>query len=310
MSAPLLRDPLGGPTDPTVIRNEQTGQWWMFYTQRRPADPGSGVEWVHGSRIGVAVSDDGARWAYRGVVDGLDPADADGVNTHWAPEVLWDGLRYHMYLTWISGVPSAWSGHERRIAHLVSDDLEQWSHEGFLDLGSRYVIDAAVAPTPDGRLRLWYKDEADGSTTWVAVSDDWNTWNVVGQVIGGVAHEGPNVFALGGWIWMIVDEWRGQRVYRSDDGISWSAQGLILNLPGIEPEDRQVGRHADVVVRGEDAVAFYFTHPEWDGSNDVEGQAGELRRSEVHRARLWVDVDDDGNDGVLRCDRDAPLDAL
>lgn len=302
MSAPLLSDPLGGPTDPTVIRNERTGQWWMFYTQRRPDDPGEGVEWVHGSRIGVAVSDDGSRWHYRGVVDGLDPAGEEGVNTSWAPEVVWDGHRYSMYLTWIRGVPSTWAGHERRIAHLVSDDLEYWEHRGFLELSSNYVIDAAAARTPDGLLRLWYKDEADGSATYAAVSSDGETWEVEGRVIGGVPHEGPNVFALDGWQWMIVDEWRGQRVYRSDDGVTWSPQGLILDEPGAHPEDRQVGRHADVVIRGADAVAFYFTHPEWDGSNDVEIQAGSLRRSEVHRARLWVE------DGVLRCDRDVPAD--
>lgn len=304
MSAPLLSDPLGGPTDPTVIRDEQTGQWRMFYTQRRPSDPGHGVEWVHGSRIGMAVSDDGARWHYRGVVDGLDPADEPGLNTHWAPEVVWDGAQYSMYLTWIRGVASTWAGHERRIAHLVSDDLENWEHRGFLELSSNYVIDAAVARTPDGLLRLWYKDEADGSTTWAAVSPDGQSWTVEGRVIDGLPHEGPNVFPLAGWMWMIVDEWRGQRVYRSHDGVHWTAQGLILDAPGKHPEDRQVGRHADVVVRGEEAVAFYFTHPEWDGSNDVELQSGALRRSEVHRARLWV------AGGTLICDRDAPVDAL
>ncbi|GAB3535591.1 family 43 glycosylhydrolase [Arthrobacter tecti] len=302
MSAPLFTDPLGGPTDPTVIRNEQTGQWWMFYTQRRPSDTGEGVAWVHGSRIGLAVSDDGARWEYRGVAKGLDPVNEHGPNTHWAPEVVWDGSQYHMYLTWIRGVPSTWAGHERRIAHLVSPDLECWLHQGFLELGSRFVIDAAVARTPDSLLRFWYKDEADESTTWSAVSTDWHTWTVEGQVIGGTPHEGPNVFVLDGWFWMVVDEWRGQRVYRSDDGVNWSAQGLILDSPGSHPEDRQVGRHADVVVLGDQAVAFYFTHPEWDGSKDVEQQAGALRRSAVHRAWLWVD------DGVLRCDRNVPAD--
>lgn len=302
MSAPLLSDPLGGPTDPTVIRNEQTGQWWMFYTRRRPADAGTGVEWVHGSRIGVAVSDDGGRWHYRGVVEGLDPEGFPGFNTHWAPEVVWDGARYSMYLTWIAGVPSTWAGHERRIAHLVSSDLQRWQHQGFIPLSSDYVIDAAVARTADGHLRLWYKDEADHSTTYAAVSRDGQDWTVEGQVIGGRPHEGPNVFQLAGWYWMIVDEWRGQRVYRSDDGVQWADQGLILDQPGADPADRQVGRHADVVVCGDHAVAFYFTHPQWDGSNDVEQQSGALRRSEVHRARLWVE------DGILRCDRNVPAD--
>ncbi|MBE0010379.1 MULTISPECIES: glycosyl hydrolase [unclassified Arthrobacter] len=300
MSAPLLADPLGGPTDPTVIQHQRTGQWWMFYTQRRPHARGLGVEWVHGSRIGTAVSDDGAAWRYRGVVEGLDPANTPGRHTHWAPEVAWDGNRYHMYLSWIHGVPSAWAGHERHIAHLTSPDLVCWEHHGFLALGFRYVIDAAVATTADGRVRLWYKDEADGSTTHAAVSQDWHTFAVEGQVIGGVPHEGPNVFALDGWQWLIADEWCGQRVYRSDDGVTWSAQGRILDIPGFHAGDRQVGRHADVVVRGKEAVVFYFTHPHWGGSNAVEAQVGALRESTVHRARLWV------SEGVLRCDRDVP----
>ncbi|MCU1445737.1 hypothetical protein [Cryobacterium sp.] len=71
--APLFRDPVfDGATDPTVIRNRETGQWWMFYTQRRASVEEPGVAWVHGSRIGVAVSDTGDSWVYRGVLDGLD----------------------------------------------------------------------------------------------------------------------------------------------------------------------------------------------------------------------------------------------
>ena len=220
------------------------------------------------------------------------------VNTHWAPEVIDDGEQFHMYLTWIAGTPDRWEGHLRRIVHFTSPDLVGWSRQGALELSSDRVIDAAVALTADGRHRLWYKDEADDSTTWSAVSDDLFRWDVEGQSIGGAPHEGPNVFRLGEWCWLITDEWRGQAVYRSADGIRWQRQGLVLAEPGSHADDRQVARHADVVVQGDHAIAFYFTHPHWDGSEIADASSVAQRRSAIHIARLDV------RDGVLVADRD------
>ncbi|MCP2032000.1 hypothetical protein L1277_002099 [Okibacterium sp. HSC-33S16] len=306
MSAPIFGDPVfDGATDPSVIRNEATREYWMFYTQRRTSAVEPGVAWVHGSRIGIAVSADaGATWRYRGVVDGLDPADAPGPNTHWAPEVIRDGDRYRMYLTWIAGIPTEWDGHRRSIVEFESTDLENWTRIRAIPLSSNRVIDAAIARTGDGRFRLWYKDEADDSTTWAAVGDDLSDWRVEGQAIGGAPHEGPNVFELGGWFWMLTDEWRGQRVHRSADGLSWQRQGLILDAAGRHPLDHQVGRHADVVNRGNDAVVFYFTHPHWDGSEIADATGHDARISVVSVARVWVDADE------LRCDRNPELPLL
>jgi hypothetical protein len=299
VSAPIYRDALwSGASDPVVIRREGAvpAEWWMFYTQRRAALEGEGVEWVHGSRIGVAVSTDGgASWAYRGVVDGLDgPHDGPGPHTHWAPEVVRLGEEYHMYLSWIEGAPSTWAGHERHIVHFVSPDLSTWTRVGRVDVGSHFAIDAAVARTPDGALRMWFKDEAEQSTTWSAVSDDGYSWRREGLVVGGRPHEGPNVFELGGWWWLIVDEWRGQGVYRATDGVDWHRRpGLLLAAPGAHASDRQIGRHADVVVRDDGtAVVFYFTHPGWDGS-ELAGAAGRSERETViHAALLTVENDE------------------
>ena len=306
MSAPIFRDPIfDGATDPTVIRNEATGELWMFYTQRRATVDEPGVALVHGSRIGVAVSaDSGATWEYRGVIDGLDPDDAPGPNTHWAPEVIRDGNSYRMYLTWIAGVPTSWAGHARSIVQFESTDLETWTRIGEIPLSSDRVIDAAVARTGDGRYRLWYKDEADDSTTWAAISDDLTTWRGEGRVIGGDPHEGANVFELGGYYWMLTDEWRGLRVHRSVDGLSWQKDGLILNAAGQHPLDIQVGRHADVVVRGDDAVVYYFTHPHWDGSEIADASGHDARISAISVARVWVE------NGELLCDRDPQLPLL
>jgi len=298
--APLFRDPLyDGASDPTVIRNAATGQWWMFYTQRRATVGGPGVAWVHGSAIGVAVSDTGERWEYRGAAGGLA---TEGI-THWAPEVVRDGARYRMYVTIIDGVPDRWEGHPRRIAEYLSDDLNDWRFERDIPLSSDRVIDAAVERCADGLWRLWYKDEADGSSTWAAVSPDLVEWTVEGRVIGGTPHEGPNVFRLGGWYWLLVDEWRGLRVYRSPDGVRWepqrSEESHLLARPGVRRGDATFGRHADIVVVEEGAWIFYFTHPYWDGALD-RAESPDARVTWIQAAPLRVDGD------ILTCDRDCP----
>ena len=55
----IFRDPVfDGAADPTVIRRESDGRYFMFYTQRRATLECSGVEWAHGTKIGVAVCDE------------------------------------------------------------------------------------------------------------------------------------------------------------------------------------------------------------------------------------------------------------
>ena len=296
----LYRDPVyDGATDPRVVI-DRDGGWWMFYTQRRASltEPGPGVAWVHGSRIGVAVSDDGVSWEYTGTLEptasglllepGPPPGEVD--RTHWAPEVVWDGVQWRMHLTEIDGIPDRWPGHVREVVEYVSDDLRDWRRIGPLELGSDRVIDAALARTPDGLWRLWYKDEAADSVTMVASSPDLHEWSVDGVAIGGRPHEGPDVFELGGFWWMIVDEWRGMGVHRSHDGIRWSRQGGPDDVILESAPDGGHGHHGAHVRDGEDLWFYYF------GQADAEANAasGELRRSAVHRVRLVVEG------GVLR----------
>jgi len=288
---PLFTDPLGAPTDPTVVEGPD-GTWWMFATQRRVDDDGPGVRWVHGTDIAVATSDDGGlTWTHRGVVDGLDPGE--GRNTLWAPEVVFAEGRFHLFVSYITGVPEQWAGHERHILHHVSDDLVTWEYRGVVPLSSDYVIDACVAPTPDG-YRMWFKDEAAGSTTWCADSVDLETWGQSRPVIEGRPHEGPNVFTLGGWHWMIVDEWRGQAVYRSDDLSRWTPDGHIL----VEPR----GHHADVVTTDDEAWIFSFMH---DVSPFGETGAGEERATRPASIKVAVARVVDGH---LVCDPHEPVD--
>lgn len=303
--APLYTDPVhGAPTDPTVIEGPD-GRWWMFYTQRRAGDTGPGVVWVHGTDIARACSTDGGlTWSYAGVVAGLDPLP--GRNTLWAPEVVFAEGRFHMFVTHVIGVPSQWSGPDRRILHHVSDDLQHWDYLGVVPLSSHRVIDAAVHPRPAGGYRLWFKDEAHHSWTWAADSEDLQTWGPSGPVITGQGHEGPNVFELSGRFWMIVDEWRGLAVHTSPDLDRWERQGLILDQPGRRALDQSVGRHADVVV-GRDADGgqvgwiFYFTDRLGDTTS---GHPGPIDDTQAHETDIQV-AELRVVDGRLVCDRDA-----
>ena len=104
IKAPLYRDPIyDGAADPMVIRKESDGKFYMFYTQRRANQQVENVSFCYGTKIGVAESEDGANWHYRGALD-LD--FEFGHNTFWAPEIIFNPEEnlYHMYVSYITGV--------------------------------------------------------------------------------------------------------------------------------------------------------------------------------------------------------------
>ena len=101
---------------------------------------------------------------------------------------------------------------------------------------------------------------------------------------------------------MLVDLWRGLGVYRSDDLVNWTAQAdNLLAAPGAGRDAGENGGHPCVVVQGERAFLFYFTHPGRNGTispDDKDNLA--LRRSSIQVVELQE------KDGVLSCNRDAP----
>ncbi|HEY9342283.1 MAG TPA: family 43 glycosylhydrolase [Hanamia sp.] len=298
---PLYHDPVyDGAADPVVIWNQKEKKWFMFYTNRRAnAQNVTGVTWVHGTRIGIAESADGATWKYR---------DTANINfrltpeyTHWAPEVIeHDGI-YHMYLTYVPGIFTEW-GHPRDIIHLTSKDLLNWDYQGTLPLASDRVIDACVMQKPDGTWRMWYNNERDKKSIYFADSKDLNNWEDKGKAIGDRGGEGPKVFKWKGKYWMLVDNWAGMSLYYSDDMQQWTKQPeRILEKPGKGPEDQAIGGHADVVVNGDRAFVFYFTHPGRTKENPAPANSVDSRRSLIQVAELEF------KDGAISCDRDKPV---
>lgn len=288
--APLFRDPIyDGASDPTVIWCEADQCYYMLYTQRRSSSVQVGFSSIHGSDIGVASSKDGFKWLYRGTLPGL--AIEPGHNTFWAPEVIFAEGRYHMYVSYITGIPTDWN-YPRKILHYTAENIWQWRYEGEIKLSSERVIDACVYETAPGLWKMWYKDEAHNSYSYAAVSTDLYHWEVLGPEVTDCSHEGPNVFELGGKKWMITDFWHGLGVYSSEDFTHWDRQAEpILAEPGSRKTDETLGHHADVVVKGDEAIIYYFCHPY--EKEDSERSA----RTAVQAAVLHV------KDGKLLCDR-------
>lgn len=296
---PLFRDPVfDGAADPVVIWNKAKKRWWMFYTNRRAnIQDSNGVAWVHGTKIGIAESaDGGATWKYIGTANIKDETGNPDV-THWAPDVVSDGKLYHMFLTVVPGIFKDWN-HPRTIVHLTSSDLLNWSNPITLTLVTDKVIDASVYRLPDGTWRLWYNNERDRKSIYIADSPDLKTWTLKGKAVGDQSGEGPKVFRWHGSYWMVTDVWRGIAVYKSDDALNWTRQPgeNLVEVPGTGEDDQVKGGHPDVVVSGDRAWLFYFTHPGRRGA-DEKKDGYEQRRSSIQVVELKY------KDGKLSCDR-------
>jgi hypothetical protein len=299
---PLFHDPVyDGAADPTIIWNRKEKKWFMFYTNRRANVPDlNGVTWVHGTRIGIAESSDGgATWTYR---DTCDIRYRMGEYTHWAPEVIEHKGIYHMYLTFVPGVFTDWN-HPRRIIHLTSKNLINWDFKSKLELSSDRCIDACIFRLPDGTWRMYYNNEVDSKSIYYADSPDLYKWTDSGKkVIGDQAGEGPNVFFWKDKAWMVVDNWKGLGIYSSDDFVSWKRQKRnILQEPGTGTDDQVIGQHPCVVVSGDRAFIFYFTHFGQASGKQGTGDFSRNRRSCIQVAELEYE------DGQIICNRDKPV---
>jgi len=303
--APLYRDPVfDGAADPVLVWNPARQAWWMLYTQRRAKLDVPGVEWCHGTEIGVAESrDSGLTWVYAGTLALSHP---DPAYSFWAPDVIRDDAgRFHLFVSYVPGpaeTHTRWGG-ERHIFHYASAALAAWTFLRRIPLSSDYCIDPTLFRTSAGAWRMWYKDEGHKSQTYAVESRDLEHWTPVEDPgVSKLYGEGPKAFFFKGHYWLIKDPDSGLDVYRSADLAAWTYQGKILDKPGTRNSDGTIGKHADVGVCGERAYIIYFTHPftqlaperggVWPLSN---------RHSAIQAAELEV------IDGRLVCDRDKPF---
>ena len=174
-----------------------------------------------------------------------------------------------------------------------------WNQPRKLALASDRVIDPSIERMPDGSWRLYYNDERSGKSIHYADSPDLATWTDRGLAFKSRG-EGPKGFRWHGKFWVIIDEWKGLGVFRSDDGLHWDKQpaNLVAGI-GQGPDDQAPGDHCDVVVSGEQAFLFYFTHPGRRGP-DARKDGYEQRRSSIQVTELHE------QDGWLTCNRDEP----
>ena len=295
---PLFRDSIfDGAADPTIIWSKKDKKWLMFYTNRRANIEGKGVSWVHGTPIGIAESADGAHWKYKTNCNiGYTIKDV----TYWAPEVIENKGKYHMYLTIVPGIFEDWY-HPRYIVHLTSKNLMDWKFESQLKLASERCIDASVFQMPNGNWRMYYNNENDGKSIYYADSKDLYNWTDSGKKVVKDRGEGPKVFNWKGKNWMITDPWKGLAVFSSDDFINWKRQEKnILQIPGTGEDDKVIGGHADIIVNDDKAYVFYFTHP----GRTLENKgidSFETRRSSIQVAELEY------INGEISCNRDKPV---
>jgi len=97
--------------------------------------------------------------------------------------------------------------------------------------------------------------------------------------------------------------WKGLAVYHSEDTLHWIPQTeRLLETPGHAATDRSLGHHCDVVVSGDRAYLFYFTHQE--GADEVASLPHSAQRTVLQVAELGF------VDGKLTADRDAPVHVL
>lgn len=303
--APLFRDPIfDGAADPSVVWNANAEEWWIFYTQRRANVPSQGVAWCYGSGIGIAVSQDqGKSWFYKGTCEGMN--FEEGALTYWAPEIVESDGLYHMFVTLIRGIYHDWGG-QRNIVHFTSSDLLNWEFQSSLPLTSDRVIDPGVIQLANGTWRLWYKDEAAGSITKAAESNNLFEWRIIDKSSASDrSHEAPNVMFWKGSYWLLTDTGQGIGVYKSSNGDEWAPQAMIMDQFGQRTDDGWYGQHPDVVILNDRAFIFYFVHPGRNLFDNPDFESSyiktfpfEWKRTSLQIAELEI------VEGVLSCNRD------
>lgn len=314
---PLYTDPVyKGAADPEVIWNEHEEEWWMFYTSRRAVCEGAPLPAL---AIGVAVSKDWKQWKHKGYIkiDGVG-GEPMGGDVLWAPGIVKEGKRYHMFLTFKkgNGRGGRWGIPESLLLHLqapADDLLNGWQTYKIMHVPFS-SIDATLVKK-DGIWNLYHRDIVKGQkgvNTFRVTTDNLDKpadkWKYMGPAKGDVNdikltgygyQEAPYAFFWKGYYWLMTDHTSaGFPVYRSEDLESWKFMGELMKEDGEHELQKGPVRHPGVVVLGERAFVFYFCQPFLDKKNK---QAADRRPDEqtcyVHVTELFY------KEGKLTADR-------
>ena len=155
---------------------------------------------VNWEKQGLVLSDQGTRTVSYTHLLNLD--FEEGKNTFWAPELIFNNGTYHLFVTYIRGVSSKWSG-KASIHHYTSTDMWRWKHHGALNLSGGSVIDATVFQKKPDDYYMWYKD-GKGQIR-LAKSTNLFDWDDPENIVFSGKQEGPVVFEFEGFYWMLTD---------------------------------------------------------------------------------------------------------
>lgn len=228
------------------------GDWRMWFSRR-----GADGQW----RLGAARSDDGRRWDDLGVIQDLDPELALAEDV---PRVA------------IQGLPELRFRVEGENVGSLYDPVFAGTAFGAAEYGwsatvlAGYLLTAGDAgPESDGGIRVGSVDPDEGMA-WLGMRSAGGVWRIgvatleddgtltpdQGAVLegtGGFDRDGvsnPVVVKVGDVFHMYYAGHRGRKVSiglaTSDDGVSWTRQGRILNAgsdwdrAGVEPASAQV----------------------------------------------------------------------
>ena len=218
---PLYTDPVyKGAADPEVIWNEYEEEWWMFYTSRRAVCEGAPLPAL---AIGVAVSKGWKQWKHKGYIkiDGVG-GEPMGGDVLWAPGIVKEGKRYHMFLTFKkgNGRGGRWGIPESLLLHLqasADDLLNGWQTYKIMHVPFS-SIDATLVKK-DGIWNLYHRDIVKGQkgvNTFRMTTDNLDKpadkWKYMGPVKGDV-----NDIKLTGYGYQEAPYaffWKGYYVYR------------------------------------------------------------------------------------------------
>lgn len=206
------------------------GNWVMYYT---------GNDGGPHNMTGRAVSADGITWT-----PGADPVETSGHN----PSVVFDGTKWHMYLSHVR---------ERGIWYSSSLDGITWTRRPAVMIGSSY--EASVLKD-DEVFRIWHSG-ALGKIGY-AISTDGVNWTHHPSLVSRIERD-MTLIKDGGQFKMWFAETAGLRYATSPDGVHWTARGISLRPGAFGPPgegggdwDFRIGRAS--VVRDAGVLKMWY----------------------------------------------------